>query len=551
MVACAVHVNCEVTLLFSGCAVRAVARARAAAPKRPLSAYPRSRAGRRRAERSCRRRGSRKRLPSRWASILPPDGSSPRVWGTGAGKPASLDLSRFIPTRVGNRRTSTRCCAIRSVHPHACGEQVHFGLSGRADVGSSPRVWGTGNSRPRERSPGRFIPTRVGNSSCPNRATTRWPVHPHACGEQAAVEAIADADNGSSPRVWGTGALTTGGAAAARFIPTRVGNSAAACDRRPGIPVHPHACGEQNWRRDHRCPEPGSSPRVWGTGPLRPETSCIGRFIPTRVGNSSRSRTGRTRPPVHPHACGEQVDHAVVSVRGSGSSPRVWGTAVVHGERAAPDRFIPTRVGNSARRRTTAARRAVHPHACGEQEHDRALGRCRAGSSPRVWGTVRPHRARPRRRRFIPTRVGNRATCPRSVPRRPVHPHACGEQPAWDVGVRDRDGSSPRVWGTGLLRVPERRTCRFIPTRVGNRSSPSIRPMRSSVHPQACGEQGYGGGGGGGAYGSSPRVWGTASECRVIPAPTRFIPTRVGNRARSAPRRSRRPVHPHACGEQN
>ena len=50
--------------------------------------------------------------------------------------------------------------------------------------------------------------------------------------------------------------------------------------------------------------------------------------------------------------------------------------------------------------------------------------------------------------RFIPTRVGNTPAPARRQTAEPVHPHACGEHAACTMGDAEDAGSSPRVWGT-------------------------------------------------------------------------------------------------------
>ena len=73
------------------------------------------------------------------------------------------------------------------------------------------------------------------------------------------------------------------------------------------------------------------------------------------------------------------------------------------------------------------------------------------GSSPRVWGTRQPYAPRSVRSRFIPTRVGNTHARSSTAWHRPVHPHACGEHTFAEGGIDNQDGSSPRVWGTLFL----------------------------------------------------------------------------------------------------
>ncbi len=133
-------------------------------------------------------------------------------------------LWRFIPTPVGNTRSTVAILSPVSVHPHACGEHPCAVVSPAANAGSSPRLWGTQSPAPSVSIRQRFIPTPVGN-------TNRWPfsgqdpaVHPHACGE-----------HGPSKR-----------------------NPISAS-------VHPHACGEHLRNPERRRVQYGSSPRLWGT----------------------------------------------------------------------------------------------------------------------------------------------------------------------------------------------------------------------------------------------------------------------------------------------
>ena len=203
------------------------------------------------------------------------------------------------------------------VHPHVCGEH---------DIAP-------GHSHPCLR----FIPTCVGN--IPQRLLV-----------------LAD-PGGSSPRVWGTSELRTGGKRYLRFIPTCVGNMALLSRSSAAVSVHPHVCGEHDDEGDHLISTSGSSPRVWGT-----------YILPFFITGS---------PAVHPHVCGE---HELC--------PKA--TLV-------PSRFIPTCVGNM-----NAERRGQHNA---------------DGSSPRVWGTLDRQRAERLPPRFIPTCVGNMCPKPPGVKR--------------------------------------------------------------------------------------------------------------------------------------
>ncbi len=172
----------------------------------------------------------------------------------------------------------------------------------------------------------------------------------------------------------------------------------------------------------------GSSPRAWGTHPRRPLERDRIRFIPTRVGNTSRGIGGISRRSVHPHARGEHATCWWATSLNSGSSPRAWGTP-------GHPRYLARRI-------------AVHPHARGEHGTDGMFPAHRIGSSPRAWGTHDRMGHRIITIRFIPTRVGNTTHALTTKRTMPVHPHARGEHRLTCSAVRGVYGSSPRAWGT-------------------------------------------------------------------------------------------------------
>ncbi len=193
---------------------------------------------------------------------------------------------RFIPTRVGNTRGYEGYKVPVTVHPHACGEYTIKAHLKKAKSGSSPRVWGIRPSSVMSGISRRFIPTRVGNTHGARSCLWQSLVHPHACGEYS-LEPGPKADGiGSSPRVWGIRLPMIVNLIPGRFIPTRVGNTATHdCEPDTGT-VHPHACGEYVEPGNNSCCDRGSSPRVWGIRGYSERYQHVVRFIPTRVGNT-------------------------------------------------------------------------------------------------------------------------------------------------------------------------------------------------------------------------------------------------------------------------
>ena len=207
---------------------------------------------------------------------------------------------------MGNAPCSSILRLLCSVHPHVCGERFPEAQFDAADAGSSPRVWGTPVPEFIAVKFNRFIPTCVGNARIPLRPTAGSPVHPHVCGERQCFQTPFMPQGGSSPRVWGTLRADSGRPDQVRFIPTCVGNAGLGCSHRRRCAVHPHVCGERARRRIISSRGDGSSPRVWGTLVRWSGWLTTGRFIPTCVGNALSAFCANAAPAVHPHVCGER-----------------------------------------------------------------------------------------------------------------------------------------------------------------------------------------------------------------------------------------------------
>ncbi len=410
---------------------------------------------------------------------------------------------------MGNIPGGGCSCTDYPVHPHACGEHEYRCRGPRTFIGSSPRLWGTSGPIPPGGSPVRFIPTPVGNITLARCRQGIWPVHPHACGEHLLSHAECLGVCGSSPRLWGTCRRFYLARVVRRFIPTPVGNIPGPPRSPLRSPVHPHACGEHLPLDFGRPTRPGSSPRLWGTLRHQGLFDPDRRFIPTPVGNISSAPSTSPMTAVHPHACGEHVIPMDRHNYRIGSSPRLWGTFPTPTPAGYTARFIPTPVGNIGKGRGANRNQSVHPHACGEHAVQNNAKANRNGSSPRLWGTCSGACPFQPQTRFIPTPVGNMVAGPVHQGSAAVHPHACGEHEYRCRGPRTFIGSSPRLWGTSGPIPPGGSPVRFIPTPVGNIISPRTKPRSWPVHPHACGEHVLDHTLLGTAYGSSPRLWGT------------------------------------------
>ena len=132
---------------------------------------------------------------------------------------------------------------------------------------------------------------------------------------------------------------------------------------------------------------------------------------------------------VHPHACGENDHHDRTVILTTRSTPTRVGRTRIQGPRAHNNRSTPTRVGRTEENERDEVTNAVHPHACGENHGYGYDVAAYVGPPPRVWGEHRFPRVPWISHRSTPTRVGRTIPlCVGSV-KFQVHPHACGALP--------------------------------------------------------------------------------------------------------------------------
>jgi len=242
---------------------------------------------------------------------------------------------------------------------------------------------------------------------------------------------------------------------------------------------------------------------------------------------------------------------AWASVAADGSSPRVRGTGQHTVSEIASIRFIPACAGNGNRSICTIGRGAVHPRVCGERPTQIGPMNSMNGSSPRVRGTGVDIEEDLVGRRFIPACAGNGRiiACERVL--MTVHPRVCGERLWWAASDEARNGSSPRVRGTGGLSFPLHGLGRFIPACAGNGFIRAMPCCACLVHPRVCGERMATSARPLRQLGSSPRVRGTGESGDRILAELRFIPACAGNGQRARQANLLPPVHPRVCGERD
>jgi len=231
---------------------------------------------------------------------------------------------------------------------------------------------------------------------------------------------------------------------------------------------------------------------------------------------------------VYPHVCGGIARSLIGASCLRGLSPRVWGHRKEVWEQIKDKRSIPTCVGASGHRGLRRAGRRVYPHVCGGIFSGCHPSSMRIGLSPRVWGHPKHVRSSPLQARSIPTCVGASSERSTSAPTTWVYPHVCGGILSADGQARQSEGLSPRVWGHLVRVVVGGRSRRSIPTCVGASSYLKCLIEEASVYPHVCGgirrmakailkNDGL-----------SPRVWGHHLNHLLSTHDGRSIPTCVG-----------------------
>ena len=154
-------------------------------------------------------------------------GSSPRAWGRPQTQAQRLTPLRFIPTCVGQTADAGAAFDAAAVHPHVRGADMYRKRNRLYGRGSSPRAWGRHGLSSRGPSFGRFIPTCVGQTRSSEASRDVESVHPHVRGADGRLCPHHEDPAGSSPRAWGRLGRSPQSRGWFRFIPTCVGQTLA------------------------------------------------------------------------------------------------------------------------------------------------------------------------------------------------------------------------------------------------------------------------------------------------------------------------------------
>ncbi len=296
------------------------------------------------------------------------------------------------------------------------------------------------------------------------------------------------------------------------------------------------------------CPCAGSSPRVRGTRSIVLDRVDPNRIIPAGAGHTTSIMLCSLARTDHPRGCGAHVQSSSSAPRRAGSSPRVRGTLIEVAGVGGVARIIPAGAGHTFHAQSAHRARADHPRGCGAHVGWRKPIIRRPGSSPRVRGTPITRKLPLVSRRIIPAGAGHTRLRGSANSMWADHPRGCGAHEASSACLRVRYGSSPRVRGTHVLILFVWPQGRIIPAGAGHTAECGCHSGDGLDHPRGCGAHSSPSMRSQRPSGSSPRVRGTRPfGCPSRPC-ARIIPAGAGHTARSALAGMHITDHPRGCG---
>ena len=450
----------------------------------------------------------------------------------GRGKPADLgghDPARqLIPACAG--KTGGR--PVRGfgfwARPRVCGENLIPTGALTPLGGSSPRVRGKPPKPAASASSTGLIPACAGKTGL--RSALRKPTraHPRVCGENRASIARATSTLGSSPRVRGKRDLGAPLRERRGLIPACAGKTGRRTSRRSRTTAHPRVCGENDTMSPGEYTRAGSSPRVRGKRRHSGDRGLPVRLIPACAGKTGFGGGRSRRWRAHPRVCGENAAGVYLMYRRRGSSPRVRGKRAGGGARGGACGLIPACAGKTLRSWWTCTTRTAHPRVCGENLDADLESVSPQGSSPRVRGkreVVIPASLVPG---LIPACAGKTQRESGRAPGGRAHPRVCGENLGGAALKAGDTGSSPRVRGKRVSRLPGDDRARLIPACAGKTRCVCCAWPACRAHRRVCGENLIDNANPLMGMGSSPRVRGKLEALPAFPDEHGLIPACAG-----------------------
>ena len=165
----------------------------------------------------------------------------------------------------------------------------------------------------------------------------------------------------------------------------------------------------------------------------------------------------------------------------------MWDQHELYGRALAVARIIPTYVGSTIRRASSATAFANHSHVCGINRDLASSPFVNAESFPRMWDQLAGSPISFIMPRIIPTYVGSTEGQSNASYVFPNHSHVCGI----NLVTNSKDGllheSFPRMWDQRLDCRVLQLVARIIPTYVGSTAINDQNGYTDSNHSHVCG----------------------------------------------------------------
>ena len=192
----------------------------------------------------------------------------------------------------------------------------------------------------------------------------------------------------------------------------------------------------------------GSSPRVRGSLDDGVEERDDAGIIPAGAGLTRPLVSRMIMSRDHPRGCGAHCDDGLAGLAAQGSSPRVRGSLVIEVEKSVDIGIIPAGAGLTKKLCGRYDGSWDHPRGCGAHEASGLMLYARAGSSPRVRGSLTCPTTEPDFDGIIPAGAGLTVAHLVRVLILADHPRGCGAHKIWTSVRYILLGSSPRVRGS-------------------------------------------------------------------------------------------------------
>ena len=313
-------------------------------------------------------------------------GSSPRVRGRRTRPTCRSCRLGLIPASAGQTYPFPSCKLSSTAHPRECGADAAKHSEILRRQGSSPRVRGRLDHLRRPRQDRGLIPASAGQTPCYQNGSHSTRAHPRECGADEVEGDKLCLIRGSSPRVRGRRLRLRRRVGVARLIPASAGQTDASKSIDKGVGAHPRECGADRGRARMAQATQGSSPRVRGRQVAWIHRSQPPGLIPASAGQTCSRTAMRLVTRAHPRECGADfVDpHRVVGVLGS--SPRVRGRRYPARLPVQQPGLIPASAGQTAPDSPKSTNPGAHPRECGADKRFTKNIKRHTGSSPRVRG---------------------------------------------------------------------------------------------------------------------------------------------------------------------